>query len=239
MELNSYHHNRQGKIFESLVDKYLFYLRTTTIVCFSVSNIAILTANWDDICNGDIILWLIWKLFIDNLGLIIDLYIILCRIHGTENELKDAEHIWWGLLVGNLVLCIWGCKIYRGQCVPQVTNLLLAYLVFAVGICLFLVFAVMMVCICSPIIACLILSQGKVHNKRIINLPVYVYEDAPFVRVDDAQCGICLEEYREDDKLRYLPCNHHLHKYCCDRWLEIDNSCPFCRKYVLEEENHV
>lgn len=44
-------------------------------------------------------------------------------------------------------------------------------------------------------------------------------------------CAICLEDYKENEELRILPCEHEYHKNCIDEWLVKNNSsCPKCRQ---------
>lgn len=47
--------------------------------------------------------------------------------------------------------------------------------------------------------------------------------------VDDV-CAICHYEYRKDDDVKKLPCNHIYHSNCVSNWLEEHHSCPLCRK---------
>ncbi|GAM25933.1 hypothetical protein SAMD00019534_091080 [Acytostelium subglobosum LB1] len=54
---------------------------------------------------------------------------------------------------------------------------------------------------------------------------------------DDCSCAICLCEYDEDDKIRILPCRHHFHLDCVDRWLVINKSCPFCKRDIDHEKD--
>jgi len=54
----------------------------------------------------------------------------------------------------------------------------------------------------------------------------------------DDTCVICLEAFKEGDRLRVLPCNHSFHVGCIDRWLSGSHShnecftagCPTCKK---------
>eukprot|EP00746_Dinoflagellata_sp_MGD_P123759 gnl/MRDRNA2_/MRDRNA2_58375_c0_seq1.p1 gnl/MRDRNA2_/MRDRNA2_58375_c0~~gnl/MRDRNA2_/MRDRNA2_58375_c0_seq1.p1 ORF type:complete len:766 (-),score=167.20 gnl/MRDRNA2_/MRDRNA2_58375_c0_seq1:57-2354(-) len=48
-------------------------------------------------------------------------------------------------------------------------------------------------------------------------------------------CRICLEELREDEALRALPCSHYFHKSCIDRWLRINFGCPLCRNDMIRQ----
>lgn len=47
-------------------------------------------------------------------------------------------------------------------------------------------------------------------------------------------CSICLNSLK---KTRSLPCRHKFHPKCIERWIEINNSCPICRKPI--EDNDV
>merc|ERR1711862_666139 len=46
-------------------------------------------------------------------------------------------------------------------------------------------------------------------------------------------CRICLDELREQDEIRALPCSHYFHKACIDRWLRINYDCPLCRNDMV------
>ncbi|KAL8499687.1 hypothetical protein ACS0TY_019602 [Phlomoides rotata] len=43
-------------------------------------------------------------------------------------------------------------------------------------------------------------------------------------------CSICIEEYSDKDRVRYLDqCGHFFHVECIDQWLQKNNTCPVCR----------
>ncbi|KAK2702072.1 E3 ubiquitin-protein ligase RNF115-like [Artemia franciscana] len=54
----------------------------------------------------------------------------------------------------------------------------------------------------------------------------------------DLQCSVCLESYKIQESVRKLPCNHLFHSRCVVPWLELNGSCPLCRKTVVEEEKN-
>ncbi|KAL5211246.1 hypothetical protein ABZP36_022093 [Zizania latifolia] len=46
---------------------------------------------------------------------------------------------------------------------------------------------------------------------------------------EDAECCICLSAYDDGAELRELPCGHHFHCACIDKWLHINATCPLCK----------
>lgn len=47
--------------------------------------------------------------------------------------------------------------------------------------------------------------------------------------LEDAECGICLCSYDDGTELRELPCRHHFHSACIEKWLYINATCPLCK----------
>ncbi|KAK1588042.1 hypothetical protein Q3G72_019362 [Acer saccharum] len=42
-----------------------------------------------------------------------------------------------------------------------------------------------------------------------------------FLAQEDAECCICLSAYDDGVELRELPCGHHFHCACVDKWLHL------------------
>ncbi|CAM8956046.1 unnamed protein product [Rhodiola kirilowii] len=55
---------------------------------------------------------------------------------------------------------------------------------------------------------------------------------------EDAECCICLSSYEDGVELRELPCGHHFHCTCVDKWLLINATCPLCKYNILKSSNH-
>ncbi|WCJ23160.1 Zinc finger C3HC4 type (RING finger) family protein [Euphorbia peplus] len=56
---------------------------------------------------------------------------------------------------------------------------------------------------------------------------------------EDAECCICLSAYEDGSELRELPCHHHFHSTCIERWLYINATCPLCKFNILKTSNHI
>ncbi|KAL6052974.1 RING/U-box superfamily protein [Balamuthia mandrillaris] len=64
------------------------------------------------------------------------------------------------------------------------------------------------------------------------SFPVQTYQKG-CVPFETASCRICLCEYEPQEQMRLLPCNHHFHCTCIDRWLLSHDTCPLCVQSVL------
>merc|ERR1712168_525503 len=48
------------------------------------------------------------------------------------------------------------------------------------------------------------------------------------------QCSVCMEDYKVDETVHKLPCDHLFHENCIVPWLELHDTCPVCRKGLTE-----
>ncbi|CAF1105163.1 unnamed protein product [Rotaria sp. Silwood1] len=53
---------------------------------------------------------------------------------------------------------------------------------------------------------------------------------------DNLQCAICMDDFKENDEAKRLPCTHHFHEECILRWLRMHGTCPTCR-VTLDGDN--
>ncbi|TYH99916.1 hypothetical protein ES332_A11G097800v1 [Gossypium tomentosum] len=81
----------------------------------------------------------------------------------------------------------------------------------------------------------------KVHGE-IYNIMTESNTDTPTERIlsrEDAECCICLSAYEDGTELRELPCDHHFHCNCIDKWLYINATCPLCKFNILKGSEEV
>ncbi|KAF5184946.1 Receptor-like protein [Thalictrum thalictroides] len=79
--------------------------------------------------------------------------------------------------------------------------------------------------------------QGTYHHcpsidKQIVDvLPSYTFSTTcRGVRCIGETCAICLEDYKDGENLRVLPCHHEFHACCVDSWLtKWGTFCPVCK----------
>ena len=70
----------------------------------------------------------------------------------------------------------------------------------------------------------------SVHNLWLCVLPccsdfrlIYFY----FLQVEiKLQCSVCMEDYKVDETVHKLPCDHLFHENCIVPWLELHDTCP-------------
>ena len=70
--------------------------------------------------------------------------------------------------------------------------------------------------------------RDRLCNRIDIKKTEIIYQDG-----SPRLCSICLEEYKQNDKLLQLQCNHIYHPPCINDWLERQYSCPICRSEII------
>lgn len=63
-------------------------------------------------------------------------------------------------------------------------------------------------------------------------LPITTFNADKTDDPDHSSCAVCLADYADGDKLRHLPCGHHFHTKCADRWLRRNKRCPLCMQSI-------
>ena len=69
--------------------------------------------------------------------------------------------------------------------------------------------------------------QNTVQENPIDNLQTLIITNQPYILPEDI-CTICLEEFKFDEELKKLKCNHIYHKECLEKWIYKNSICPLC-----------
>ncbi|KAF8104109.1 hypothetical protein N665_0179s0018 [Sinapis alba] len=145
--------------------------------------------------------------------------------------------IWW--IIGLYWVSSGGQELARGLCI-----VFLGFDVFFVVFCIALVCVIgNAVCCCLPcIIAVLyaVAEQEGASDEDIDQLTKFKFRkvgESEKHTVDVEFC-ICLAPYEYEIELRELPCGHHFHCSCVDKWLYINATCPLCKYNILKDSNY-
>mmetsp|Transcript_17712 Transcript_17712/g.38642 ORF Transcript_17712/g.38642 Transcript_17712/m.38642 type:complete len:273 (+) Transcript_17712:257-1075(+) len=77
-------------------------------------------------------------------------------------------------------------------------------------------------------LTCNIVLKGGAELDQIKNLPTLTYGDLE-AGCANAECSVCLDEFKNADLVNALPCGHHFHLTCIRRAMKVNNKCPYCR----------
>ena len=68
-------------------------------------------------------------------------------------------------------------------------------------------------------------------------LPQKTFAKAQRESAGNETCAICMEEFKDKDQTRILPCKHLFHPQCIDPWLiERSSMCPLCKQSVSSQD---
>ncbi|XP_035215034.1 E3 ubiquitin-protein ligase RNF13-like isoform X1 [Stegodyphus dumicola] len=79
----------------------------------------------------------------------------------------------------------------------------------------------------------------SLHINRLSSRHLRQLQTTVFQKGDPYEtCAVCLEDYKDKDELRILPCLHGYHARCIDPWL-LNNRCicPVCKQKVVLSSN--
>ena len=69
------------------------------------------------------------------------------------------------------------------------------------------------------------------------SLPIEVVLHHSIQRREDRECPICLEDFKEGDPVKRLPCGHIFHAACVKEWVvEVRGVCPLCRQGIFTKD---
>ncbi|KAM3144669.1 hypothetical protein pb186bvf_003276 [Paramecium bursaria] len=74
--------------------------------------------------------------------------------------------------------------------------------------------------------------QQGLDNNEIRSLTEIQYKSQNEWDEESRKCPICLGNYEECERVRFLPCLHRFHSKCIDKWLPTNSNCPLCKKNI-------
>jgi hypothetical protein len=82
------------------------------------------------------------------------------------------------------------------------------------------------------------LGETETETYKINELPTRSFKVTSTYDESDIQksCRVCMEDFKNDDLLRTLPCLHFFHKVCIDKWLSQSTTCPICKFDNMQSE---
>uniref|UniRef100_A0A1I8BCP0 RING-type domain-containing protein n=1 Tax=Meloidogyne hapla TaxID=6305 RepID=A0A1I8BCP0_MELHA len=98
--------------------------------------------------------------------------------------------------------------------------------VIIVGICFIVLLISLLIRLCRERRR---LARKRLPRSQLRKIPTRKYKKGD----PEETCAICLEDFKEPDKLRILPCKHAYHCKCIDPWLTKNRRvCPVCKRRV-------
>ena len=70
---------------------------------------------------------------------------------------------------------------------------------------------------------------GPIRKKILDLLPDNRIKDINKLNDESKRCIICLDNFKINDNVIYLPCFHIFHKKCIITWMSKKAICPFCK----------
>ncbi|UJR18978.1 hypothetical protein I4U23_022107 [Adineta vaga] len=85
-------------------------------------------------------------------------------------------------------------------------------------------------------------SEALTRSKALTNDQINILPTEKFRRTanksdEQNKCGVCWDEFQQNETLRRLTCLHIYHKDCIDPWLQKKNQCPICREPPINFPN--
>jgi len=73
-------------------------------------------------------------------------------------------------------------------------------------------------------------KRKGVSAKAMAALPKHTHELSD--NKGEEGCCICMEDFEKGETVVALPCSHSFHFDCAKEWLQLNESCPVCRKEI-------
>jgi len=223
-------------------------------ICLLVS---LISSNFDT-CSENLRDWA-WVQLIIFIGLVFttcqfQIYLAIARRTG-EMDPEWRETLVWVYsfyritLFATIVWCLYGAiSIASGSlytCKHDMALYRICYVIIIVHTFFFCIFLLSCCsgCLCFCLLCCFFRATQAPPGATQETINEFSREEVFSTELipdkDRALCPICLEDYEEGDKLRYLQCKHHFHLECVDKWLLSNKSCPVCKRNVDDKDDDI
>lgn len=215
----------------------------------TVSLITVLIVDWTSTCNRPLKAWACTQVAIQALMIIVHIMFLHKLQNPAENERRQnspliifnkiLNFLWFTWFIVGMV---WTFQaLAEDKCTSTAPYLF--RMCFSLMIIQIIILSLgVLFCCCSCVVLILRVVVNPVERAAaprgasddlIRGLPTKRFKDG-IVKKEDASCAICLSDYEEDEVVRFLPCGHHYHRNCVDKWLVTNKACPFCKRNVDE-----
>lgn len=250
-------HRRYQENVTNLIKPIVYLIFLGPIVALAVTDIVILALSWNQSCGHPLWMWILVNLiltFVNN-------GISYLQVKRPDNRtLKSMASFSSSITLCWLIIAIFLVSDPQ-DCpsnMPSAYWLIVAHIVIGPFMIFLTCFCVLGSACCLFCLAQVMLVRivRNMHHlpirlgateDELSHLPSYPYVKDSLItggtvmrgrrssRIlpEDATCAICLTDYENNDHLRILGCSHHFHQECCDQWLKVNRSCPYCRSERL------
>ncbi len=178
------------------------------------------------------------------------------RYHGAPTPppvwARFLTSLYQPLSTFNLVWFIFGNLWYIGSeensCDPHLRKLALSLVIIQYIVmflpCIILMVSLPFACLCFPLFMRIVSvlnpappdqARGITREEILAATRVAKWHPGMFgTSEDDNMCTITMEEYKEGDQVRVLPCEHHFSEEAISTWLRQHNTCPLCRQPIVQ-----
>ena len=77
----------------------------------------------------------------------------------------------------------------------------------------------------------------SLQEKYKIKINYNEYFNIKKIKKENQFCCICLQEYKIEENIVEMSCNHLFHYKCIQEWLNNNPTCPICREDVINERD--
>jgi len=207
-----------------------------------VTTVAVVTATWDkgrdnkqcSLLRGWIMVFSSRLLFLLPLSMI-----SFRKRQRNEPTSTFTKIIMWIQVLTFLWFIIGQAWVYSDGC--KEARALWIYVVITCGLNLSIpVIMFIGFCICLPCLFVVLRAMRKPRTAsssavRRLRTRKFVANSGDIEIGEMQRCVICLQDYKQDEEIKTLPCGHEYHSRCVDPWLARHNrTCPTCRHDITK-----